>query len=114
MRKEKIYKGKSFSGGVILPGDPKGLPDDFLRVVVFIDNAYLIRLKNHFFRNSFRYSLEKFVRVLAKKSNLFVEKIFLYDAPPFQSRESNKRENKMRENYDRFVLLFRKEGIVVR
>lgn len=108
--KEKIYKEQRAKNNVILPGDPKGLPDVF----VFIDNAYLIRLKNYFFKEKFNYSLKKFIENLARKNNLSVRKIYLYDAPPFQSREPDERENKMKEDYDKFIASFKKEDIVVR
>ncbi len=113
MQKEKVYKHKESDNNMILPGNPSGLPDDF-NVVVFIDNAYLIRLKNYFFKDKFSYSVRNFVEFLAGKNNFFVKKIYLYDAPPFQSKQPDEREKKMRENYDKFVSFFRKEGIVVR
>lgn len=53
-RKQKIYKEKDIKDSVINPGDSSELPDDFLKVVVLIDNAYLIRLKNYFFNNKFK------------------------------------------------------------
>ena len=47
MTKTKIYKGDNLNKNMIIPGDPSGSPDDFISVVVFIDNAYLLRLKNY-------------------------------------------------------------------
>lgn len=111
---EKIYKDKVSEKRVILPGNPLGLPDDFLKVIVFIDNAYLLRLKNHLFKEKFKYNLKNFVNSLAEKNKLIVEKIFLYDAPPFQDKNPSLKERKKKEDYDRFVLLFRNEGIIVR
>jgi len=113
-KERKIYKGNNVKKNVILPGDSSELPDDFLKVIVFIDNAYLIRLKNYFFKGSFRYSLREFIENLARKNNFSILKIYLYDAPPFQSRYPTEKENKMKEDYDRFVSLFRKEDIIVR
>jgi len=110
MAKEKIYKEENVKNNMIPPGDSSELPDVF----VFIDNAYLLRLKNYFFKNKFNYSLKKFISDFAERNNFFVKKIYIYDAPPFQSKEPTEKENKMREDYDRFVNLFRKEGIVVR
>ena len=114
MNNQKIYKPHVFKNKVIIPGDSSELPDDFFRVVVFIDNAYLIRLKNYFFKRKFKYSLRDFVFSVAKANNLVVEKIFVYDAPPFQSEEPNEWENKKREDYDRFANYFKKEEIILR
>lgn len=114
MMDRKDYKRKTLRNDKILPGDPQGLPDDFSKVVVFIDNAYLMRLKKYFFSEGLKYSTKKFVENIAGKSHLFIEKIFLYDAPPFQSNGSNFKEKKMREIYDRFISFFEKDGIVVR
>jgi len=113
MIKEKVYKEKKIEKSVILPGDPFGLPDDF-KVVVFIDNAYLIRLENYFFEDKFSYSVKNLVEFLAEKNNFFVSKIYLYDAPPFQSKQSNEREKKMKENYDKFISFFKMQGFIVR
>ena len=44
-KKEKVYNEERCCDMVILPGDPQGLPDDFFKVVVFVDNAYLMRVK---------------------------------------------------------------------
>ncbi len=106
MIKEKVYKEKKIEKSVILPGDPFGLPDDF-KVVVFIDNAYLIRLENYFLKINLVILLKILLNFWPKKNNFFVSKIYLYDAPPFQSKQSNEREKKMKENYDKFILFLR-------
>ena len=112
--KRKIYKPENPKINVIIPGDSSELPDDLLKVIVFIDNAYLIRLKNYFFKEKFKYNLKNFILNIAKKNNLFVEKIFIYDAPPFQTRNPSEKENKKKEYYDKFASLFKKQGIVLR
>ena len=114
IEKHKIYKEQDNSNNVILPGDSSELPDDFFKVVVFIDNAYLIRLKKHFFSDGLKYNVRSFVEKIAKKNNYSVEKIYLYDAPPFQSELLTDFENKKKELYYRFVSIFEKEEIVVR
>jgi hypothetical protein len=53
MPNKKTYKLEESENMVINPGDSSELPDDFSRAVVFIDNAYLIRLKNYFFKRKF-------------------------------------------------------------
>ena len=110
----KIYKEGKCNGNVILPGDLSRLPDDFFKVVVFIDNAYLMRVKKYFFNEGLRYSVRDFIEILANKNKYAVEKIYLYDAPLFQSRQSNVEEDKKRRIYDKFISRFKKENIVVR
>ncbi|MBU2616462.1 MAG: NYN domain-containing protein [Nanoarchaeota archaeon] len=114
MNKEKIYKDSETDGSKIFPGDSSESPDAFSRVIVFIDNAYLLRLKKYFFDSGFSYSLRSFVEKLAVRNFFIVEKIFLYDAPPFQSSEPNKDERRMREDYDKHLFRFKSEGIIVR
>jgi len=111
---QKIYKLGSAKNKVIIPGDSSELPDDFFKVAVFIDNAYLIRLKNYLFKRKFKYSLKDFIFGIAKNNKLAIEKIFLYDAPPFQSEKPTEWENKKKEDYDKFADYFKKQGIVLR
>ena len=114
MINRKIYKSGRFKGKVINPGDSSELPDDFFKVVIFIDNAYLIRLKNYFFKRKFKYNLNEFILKTAKENNLFVQTIFIYDAPPFQTENPSKEENRKKENYDKFSSIFKKQGIILR
>lgn len=114
MKNQKVYKSQDPNKNMIIPGDSLELPDDFFKVVVFIDNAYLIRLKNYFFKRKFKYNLKDFVLNIAKKNNLFVKKIFIYDAPPFQTENPTEEENKKKENYDKFATFFRNQGIILR
>jgi uncharacterized LabA/DUF88 family protein len=113
VEEHKVYKFEKDKKKMIFPGDPSGLPDDFSEIIVFIDNAYLIRLKNYFFEDKFNYSIKNFVNVLSGK-NAIIKKIYLYDAPPFQSKEPDEKENKMKKDYDKFISFFKNEGIVVR
>ncbi len=112
--KEKIYKDDEVKGSMIIPGDLSGSPDDFVSVVVFIDNAYLLRLRNYLFKEGLKYSIKKFVFNLAQKNSCYVEKIFFYDAPPFQSQSPTEDERKKKESYDKFISYLRKEGIDIR
>ena len=114
MFKQKVYKSERPKEKVINPGDSSELPDAFFKVAVFIDNAYLIRLKNYFFKRKFKYNLRNFVLNITKKNNFSVEKIFIYDAPPFQTENPSKEENKKKENYDRFSSIFKKQRILLR
>jgi len=112
--KRKVYKEEKDNKDMILPGDLSRLPDDFLKVIVFIDNAYLMRVKKYFFNKGFKYSVKDFVGKLAKKNKCFVEKIYLYDASPFQSKKSSIKEDEKKKLYDKFIFRFKKEGIIVR
>jgi len=114
MNNRKDYKSSKDSDNVILPGDPQGLPDGFSNTVVFVDNAYLIRLKKYLFKEKLKYHLGLFIDSIAQKYGLIVEKIFLYDAPPYQGECPSIHENEMKEKYDKFISLFKKEGITVR
>lgn len=111
---EKVYKDNIPKNNMINPGDSSELPDVFSKVVVFIDNAYLLRLKNYFFERKFKYNLRDFVLNIAKKNGFFVEKIFLYDAPPFQTQNPSEYENKKKRDYDKFATIFRNLGIILR
>ncbi|MEK6932176.1 MAG: NYN domain-containing protein [Nanoarchaeota archaeon] len=112
--KEKIYKERKVKNSMIIPGDPSGSPDGLLKVVVFIDNAYLLRLRNYFFKTGLRYSVKNLVNNLALKNSYIVEKIFFYDAPPFQSPFPSNEERKRKESYDKFISYLRKDGIEIR
>lgn len=114
MLSRKLYKFDTPKNKVINPGDSSELPDVFLKVVIFIDNAYLIRLKTYFFKRKFKYNLREFILNIAKKNNLYVESIFIYDAPPFQTENPSKEENKKKKNYDKFSSIFRKQGIILK
>lgn len=114
MEIQKAYKPDSTRNKVIFPGNRNGLPDAFFKVAVFIDNAYLLRLKNYFFKRKFKYSLKDFILETAKANNLFVEKIFIYDAPPFQSEIPTEWERQKREDYDKFAASFKEQGIILR
>jgi uncharacterized LabA/DUF88 family protein len=112
--KEKVYKSENPKKSMIIPGDSSELPDDFIKVVVFIDNAYLIRLKNYFFVDKFKYNLKEFILNIARKNKLSVKKIFIYDAPPFQTENPDEEENRKKEDYDKFSGFFREQGIILR
>ena len=94
-KKEKVYKERKPDINVILPGDLSRSPDDFFKAVVFIDNAYLMRVKKYFFSEGLIYSVKDFIETLAKKNKYAVEKIYLYDAPPFQSESPTVGDNLM-------------------
>jgi len=112
-KNNKIYKSRDIRNSMINPGDLRGSPD-VLEVIVFIDNAYLLRLRNYFFKKGLRYSIKKFIEEIAQRTHCQVRKIFFYDAPPFQSNIPVDDEKKKKESYDRFVHFLKQDGIIVR
>jgi len=113
-KKEKVYKERKPDINVILPGDLSRSPDDFFKAVVFIDNAYLMRVKKYFFSEGLIYGVKDFVEALAKKNKYVAERIYLYDAPPFQSENPTIKEKKKKKLYDKFISRFENEGIIVK
>jgi len=114
VERNKIYIPKNVQKSMIIPGDPKGSPDDLISAVVFIDNAYLMRVKHHFFAQGIKYSIKKFVELLARRTGFDVRRIFLYDAPPFQSPLPSEDERRRKEKYDKVAFYLKGDGIVLR
>ena len=104
MDNQKTYKPQNHNNTNMLPGDPKGLPDDcFSDTLIFIDVGFLEKLSKYFGRGKYlKFDRIKFAENLCKKENLNCKKIFYYTAPPFQSNTPTDQETKRRENYDRF------------
>jgi uncharacterized LabA/DUF88 family protein len=115
MEKANIYKPDNTENNMIIPGDPNGSPDDFFSdIVVFVDNPYLLRLKNYLFKEGLKYSIKNFIMVIAKKERLNVKKISLYDAPPFQSPFPTEDERRRKLKYDKVASYLKKDGIEIR
>ena len=101
----------------MLPGDPKGSPDEsfYLETLVFIDANFLSKLSNYFGKGKYLiYDLVEFSEELFKKQRLLYKQIFYYTAPPFQSEKATKEEEKRKDGYDRFVDKLRKKDVIVR
>lgn len=114
MSNQKTYKESNTNKSMIIPGDPSGSPDDFISVVVFIDNAYLLRLKSYLFPYGLRYSIKNFINIIAKRNYYNVKKILLYDAPPFQSPIPSEEERKRKVSYDKVAFYLKTDGIELR
>ncbi len=72
--------------------------------IVFVDAGYLSYISKYFGKGKpLKYKIEKFSVNLAKQKNLACEKIYFYIAPPFQSPNPTKEENKRKANYDKFI-----------
>jgi len=103
MKKEpnqKPYKEDKSIKNNMSPGDSSELPDESF---IFIDAGFLSKLSKYFGDNHYlRYDLINFSENLCKKQNLSCKQIYYYTAPPFQSNNPSKDEEKRKKNYDKF------------
>jgi len=113
---KKIYKEKEVDNNNMLPGDRNGSPDEFFNpTLVFIDAGFLSKLSRYFGGGKYlNYDILEFAKNLAKKEKLICQKIFYYTAPPFQSNNPSKEEEKRKEGYDKFVKKLRQEKVIVK
>ncbi len=115
-----VYKHLEHNNINMLPGDPKGSPDESFfqeikQTLVFIDSNFLSKLSSHFGKGKYLvYDLITFSINLAKKQKLFCKRIYYYTAPPFQSPIPSKDEERKKDGYDRFIDKLRKRDIIVR
>jgi len=83
--------------------------------LVFVDDGFLSKLSKFFGKGNYvKFHRKDFAEFLCKNEKLNCEKIFIYTAPPFQSRNLNKSETKRKEGYDKFVNKLKKNKIIVR
>jgi uncharacterized LabA/DUF88 family protein len=114
---QKAYKSQRSSNVNMLPGDPKGSPDEsfYSETLVFIDANFLSKLSNYFGKGKYLiYDLIEFSEGLCEKQRLLCKQIFYYTAPPFQSEKTTEEEKKRKDGYDRFVEKLRKKEVIVR
>ncbi len=114
---DNIYKPESNSNINILPGDPKGLPDESYSkdTLVFIDEAFLSKLSKYFGGGKYiKFDRAIFSGNLAKKERLLLKQIFIYTAPPFQSSIPTIDEDKRKKGYDKLIILLKEKGLIVR
>jgi uncharacterized LabA/DUF88 family protein len=120
IQKDKIYKLEESNDTSMLPGNPKGLPDEFFSkkfnyTLVFIDEAFLSKLSKHFGGGKcLKFNKIDFAKGLSEKERLICKKIFYYLAPPFQSPIPSKEEEVRKEGHDRFTKNLREAGVIVR
>jgi len=117
MANQKVYKEQKVDNINMLPGDPKGLPDESFSkdTLVFIDAGFISKLSGHFGSGKYLvYDLKSFSENLCKKQNLDCKRIFYYTAPPFQSSVPTKLEEMKTKGYDKFIKKLRDKGIVVK
>ena len=123
---QKVYKSQNSGNNNMYPGDPKGSPDEsfstneksqqfFKDTLVFIDEAFLSKLSKYFGNGKYiKFDRFDFGKSLSEKEKLNLNKIFFYIAPPFQSYNPTKDEEKKKEGYDSLVRKLREKGIFVR
>ena len=122
MLKQKVYKSASFDSISMLPGDPSGSPDESFfsggknnGTLFFIDEGFLSKLSKYFGKGKYlKFDKIGFVKELANKERLACKKIFYYLAPPFQSEPPTKKEESLKEGYDKFVKELREKEVIVR
>jgi len=110
MGKDKIYKVENSVNIGMLPGDPKGLPDESFFIqsgketLVFIDDGFLAKLNKHFGSGKYiKFDKLAFSENLAIKQGLNFKHVFYYTAPPFQGKFPTEEEEEMKRGYDRFI-----------
>jgi len=71
---------------------------------VFIDNGFFKLVKKEFEKQSGKkLNFFKTFRNILKNESLERKRVFIYDAPPYQSTRPTEFENKLKQNYDRFT-----------
>lgn len=119
-KKDKIYKPEESSNISMLPGNPKGLPDEsfskkFNYTLVFIDEAFLSKLSKYLGNGKYlKFNKIDFAKSLSEKERLVCKKIFYYLAPPFQSPIPSLDEEERKKGHDRFTKNLREAGVIVR
>lgn len=113
----KTYKVGNISNNNMLPGDRKGSPDEsfFNGTLVFIDAGFVSKLSGYFGNGEYLvYDLKKLSENICSSQNLNCKEIFYYTAPPFQSNNPSKLEEKRKYGYDKFIKKLKSLGIIVR
>jgi len=117
MKNQKIYKPFIPNKNSMLPGDPKGSPDESFskETLIFIDETFLEKLSKYFGNGKYlKFDKILFALNLIKKQNFECKNIFYYTAPPFQSGNPTKEEEKKKYGYDKFTDKLKKKGVIVR
>jgi len=113
----KIYKLQDNSNINMLPGNPKGLPDESYSydTLVLIDEAFLSKLSKHFGGGKYiKFDRAVFSQNLSKKERLFLKQCFIYIAPPFLSSNPTMEEETRKKGYDKLITQLKEKGIIVR
>lgn len=112
---KKTYKPSITQNTNMLPSDSsESLDESFLNTLVFIDEGFLYKLSKYLGKGmNIKFDRIKFAKNLSNKQNLFCEKIFYYNAPPFQSEPPTKEEELRKEGYDNFIKKLNKNKEII-
>lgn len=78
------------------------------KTLVFIDEGYLSKISKHFGKGKYKkHDKNQFTITLAKKQGLWVDGVYLYVAPPFQSTPPTENETYRMEGHKGFVASLR-------
>jgi uncharacterized LabA/DUF88 family protein len=114
---QKAYKEGKIGKDIMLPGNPKGLPDEsfFEDTLVFFDAGFFSKLKKRFGGDKYLdVDFCEYSKLIASMEKCNLKKIFYYTAPPFQSDRPTKEEEIRRERFDHFKQKLVEKGIVFR
>jgi len=117
MANQKVYKEQRVNNINMLPGDPKGSPDESFSkdTLVFIDEAFLSKLSKYLGKGKYiKFDRMNFSVKLSKKEKLNLREIFFYIAPPFQSPNPTKEEEIKKKGYDSLLKKLKDKKIIVR
>jgi len=71
---------------------------------VFVDNGFFKLVKKEFEKQSGKkLNFFKTFRNILKNEGLTRKRLFIYDAPPYQSTRPTNSENNLKQNYDKFT-----------
>ncbi len=74
------------------------------KTIVFIDAHYLSLISKELGNGThLKYDFNQFAITLAKSENLWVDSVYYYTAPPYQSPKPTKDETEKKARYDRFI-----------
>lgn len=78
--------------------------------LVFVDRGFLKLVKKEFeLKGNKKLKLLQTFRNLCKNEKLILKHLFIYDAPPFQSRIPTSKENFLKQKYDNTKKMFNKK-----
>jgi uncharacterized LabA/DUF88 family protein len=77
--------------------------------IVFIDGGYLSKIAKHFGGDKpLKCHINQLAVRLAKERDLWVNEVYYYTAPPYQSSIPTEDEKRKKQNYDRFIQVIKK------
>ena len=86
------------------------------KVLIFVDDGFFKLVKKHFQKKlNKKLKFMKTFRNICEKEKLFLERLFIYMAPPYQSEMPTGKEDKLKQNYDNMrKMLSKKDWVTIR